>query len=54
MEHLTLITAIAVLVFGVLGAVLGIINTWRAISRERIKVRIFPYALPITHSCELK
>jgi hypothetical protein len=40
MEHLTLITAIAGLVFGVLGAVLGVINTWRAISRDRIKVSI--------------
>jgi hypothetical protein len=42
MEHITLITAIAGLVFGFLGAVLGFINTWRAISRDRVRLRIRP------------
>lgn len=39
---ITLITAIAGLVFGFLGAVLGILNTWRAFSRDRIKIRVVP------------
>ncbi|MDB6056600.1 MAG: hypothetical protein JWO95_444 [Verrucomicrobiales bacterium] len=42
MQNFTLITAIAGLVFGFLGAVLGVINTWRAITQDRLKVRVRP------------
>ena len=42
MQNITLITAIAGLVFGFLGAVLGILNTWRAITRDRINIRVLP------------
>jgi|ERR1039458_5152224 hypothetical protein len=42
MQYLTLITAIAGLVFGVVGAVLGIINTWRAFDRERVRLKVSP------------
>lgn len=39
---LTLITAIAGLAFGLLGAVLGVINTWRAFDRDRVRLRVVP------------
>jgi uncharacterized repeat protein (TIGR01451 family) len=42
MQNITLITAIAGLVFGVLGAVLGVINTWRAITHDKLRVRVNP------------
>jgi len=42
MEHITLITAIAGLVFGFLGAVLGVINTWHAITHDKLHVRVNP------------
>src|ERR1039458_5149721 len=42
MQILTLITAIAGLVFGVTGAVLGILNTWRAFDRDRVRLRVSP------------
>lgn len=41
-ETVTLITAIAGLVFGFLGAVLGVLNTWRAILRDRVRVKVTP------------
>jgi hypothetical protein len=42
MQNITLITAIAGLVFGFLGAVLGIINTVRAINRDRVRLKVRP------------
>ena len=42
MANITLITAIAGLAFGFLGAVLGVINTWRAISRDRVRLKVRP------------
>ena len=45
MQNLTLITAIAGLVFGSVGAVLGILNTWRALVRDRIRLRVIPMSL---------
>ena len=42
MQQFTLITAIAGLVFGVVGAVLGVINTWRAFDRDRVKLKVRP------------
>lgn len=42
MQNITLITAIAGLVFGLLGAVLGVINTWRAFDRDRVRVKVVP------------
>jgi hypothetical protein len=45
MQNVTLITAIAGLVFGFVGAVLGILNTWRAISRDLVRVRVVPVSL---------
>lgn len=41
-QNITFITAIAGLVFGFLGAVLGIINTWRAYIKDSIKVKVVP------------
>jgi hypothetical protein len=41
-DNITLITAIAGASFGLLGAVLGIMNTWRAFDRDRIRIRIEP------------
>jgi hypothetical protein len=42
MEKITLITAIAGLVFGCIGSVLGIINTWRAFSHDRVRLHVVP------------
>src|ERR1035437_252288 len=42
MQNITLITAIAGLVFGVVGAVLGFINTWRAFDRDRVRLLVVP------------
>ncbi len=52
MEHIALITAIAGLAFGFLGSVLGIINTWRAISRDRIKISVLPVWIFSQHGVE--
>ena len=41
-DSITLITAIAGVSFGLLGAVLGVVNTWRAIDRDRIRIRVEP------------
>lgn len=41
-QDVTLITAIAGLVFGAVGAVLGVINTWRSVNRDRLKVMVHP------------
>jgi hypothetical protein len=45
MQNITLITAIAGLVFGFVGAVLGVMNTWREINRDRVRVRVVPVLL---------
>jgi hypothetical protein len=45
MQNITLITAIAALVFGFLGAVLGILNSWRAFDHDRLHVRVVPVLL---------
>lgn len=42
MEQITIITAIAGFGFGLVGAVLGIINTWRAFDRDRVKLKVSP------------
>jgi hypothetical protein len=42
MENITLITAIAGLVFGLLRAILGVMNTWKAFDRDRIRLRVKP------------
>jgi hypothetical protein len=42
MQNITLVTAIAGLVFGVLGAVLGLINTWRAFDHDRVRLLVVP------------
>jgi hypothetical protein len=42
MEHITLITAISGLVFGFLGAVLGVINTWRAVAHDKLRIKVTP------------
>jgi hypothetical protein len=52
MQNITLITAIAGLAFGFLGAVLGIINTWRAFSRDRIRVKVVPVWIFSQHATE--
>ena len=41
-DTVILITAIAGASFGLLGAVLGVLNTWRAFDRDRIRVRVEP------------
>ena len=41
-DTVTLIAAIAGTAFGLVGMVLGIINSWRAISRDRVKLLIRP------------
>ncbi len=41
-ENITLITAVAGACFGLLGAVLGVMNTWRAFDRDRIRIRVEP------------
>lgn len=47
MENITIIQMVT-LSIAVLGAVLGIINTWHAIDRSRIKLKVRPaYAIPI-------
>ena len=40
--NITLITAIIGAVCGLLGAVLGIINTWNYIRRNKIRLKIIP------------
>jgi len=42
MDKLTFITAVFGSVFGVLGATLGIINTWRAFDRDRVRLIVRP------------
>lgn len=41
-QNMTLAVAIVGAATGLLGAVLGIINTWKSIGRERVKLRIVP------------
>lgn len=45
MQEITLITAIAGLAFGLIGAILGILNTWRAFDRDRVRIRVVPVSL---------
>lgn len=40
MASITLITSIAALAFGLLGASLGILNTWHSLSRDTIRLRV--------------
>jgi len=42
LESVTLVTAIAGAVCGVLGAVLGVINAWSQWSRNRVRLRVVP------------
>jgi len=41
-ETVTLATAITGVAFGLLGAVLGVLNTWRSFDRDRVRVRVVP------------
>jgi len=41
-EIVTLVTAIVGAVCGIFGAVLGIINTWSQVSRNRVRLRVVP------------
>lgn len=41
-DSITLITAISGAALGLLGAVLGVVNTWRAFDRDRIRLKITP------------
>ena len=43
LEAVTLTTAITGAACGVVGAVLGIINTWSLASRNRLRLRVRPY-----------
>ena len=46
-SQLTVTQAIT-LAIAILGAVLGIINTWRAIDRDRVRLRVVPqHAIPV-------
>lgn len=42
MDSITLVTAFAGLIFGVVGATLGVFNTWREWSRDKVRVKIIP------------
>ena len=42
LQLFTLITAIIGAACGILGAVLGIINTWQQVSRTRVRLRVVP------------
>ena len=39
-ENITLITAIAGVAIGLLGAILGILNTWKAFKRDKVQIRV--------------
>ena len=54
MQLSTLIAAMAGLVFGFLGAALGVINTCHAISRDRVSVRVIPIWLLGLHGREVE
>jgi len=43
LELITLVTAITGAACGILGAVLGIINTWNQVSKNRLRLRVRPY-----------
>jgi len=46
-EHMSIIEAIT-LAIAVLGAVLGLVNTWHAIEKTRVKIRVRPkHAIPV-------
>ena len=44
-DSITLVTAITGAAFGLLGAVLGIMNTWRAFDRDRPRLLVTPIML---------
>lgn len=52
MQLITLVAA-AGLVFGFLGAVLGVINTCHAISRDRVRIRVTPIWLLSQHGRQM-
>jgi hypothetical protein len=43
LETVTLVTAITGAACGILGAVLGIINTWNQVSKNRLRLRVRPF-----------
>lgn len=48
-QTITLITAIVGAICGICGAVLGVINTWNQLSRNRVRLKVIPklgYVLP--------
>ena len=47
-EAITLTIAVVGAVFGLIGTLLGILNTWRAFDRDRVKLRVVPKrAVPV-------
>lgn len=42
MDNIALVTAIAGLVFGVAGTVMGLLNTWRSFDRDSLRLTISP------------
>jgi hypothetical protein len=42
----TLITAIVGAVCGIAGAILGIINTWQQLRRDKVRLKIIPKHVP--------
>lgn len=51
-DSITLITAVTGASFGLLGAVLGVMNTWRAFDRDRIRIRVEPAFFVRTNGIE--
>jgi hypothetical protein len=49
-DSITLITAIAGATFGLIGTFLGVLNTWRAFERDRIRLVIIPKVYLTTDS----
>jgi hypothetical protein len=43
MENITLITAIAGLIFGIFGTALGMLNTWHAFDRDKVRIIVEPW-----------
>jgi hypothetical protein len=52
MQNITLIAAIAGFVFGFVGIILGLVNTWQASSHDRIKIRVAPGWIFTQHKTE--
>lgn len=51
--NLTLVTAIAGVAFGAIGTALGIFNTWKAIQRDKVRLKIIPKIFKSAHGGSL-